>query len=181
MNRYNLIGQFLQYTCRSATTMNNILSSLHVMPYSRELEENVWTKESVNFWCGGFITMLGCMVANNSWQLYIAHACIYSTDLVTRRSEQKWLNMKTVICITVLLMFVATACAATCSNYGRETVCNLAATKDVWLEGGNKNSSYCWKASTISKKRFLIQFEDIYRRPADTFSGLKCICVCSQG
>ena len=72
--------------------------------------------------------------------------------------------MKTVICITVLLMFVATACAATCSNYGRETVCNLAATKDVWLEGGNKNSYnflIVGKHPQFPKKRFLIQFEDI--------------------
>ena len=73
--------------------------------------------------------------------------------------------MKIVISIAMLLMVVSTAAwAATCSNYGRETVCNLAATKDIWLEGGNKNSYnflIVGKHPQYSKKRFLIQFEDI--------------------
>ena len=73
--------------------------------------------------------------------------------------------MKIIISTAVLLMVVATAWAATCSNYGRETVCNLAATKDVWLEGSSNKNSYNFlivgKHPSYAKKRFLVQFEDI--------------------
>ena len=72
--------------------------------------------------------------------------------------------MKTVISIVLLQTVIATAWAATCSNYGKETICTLSATKDVWLEGGNKNSYnflIVGKHPQYPKKRFLIQFENI--------------------
>ena len=73
--------------------------------------------------------------------------------------------MKIMISIILLHIIVATAWAATCSNYGRETVCNMAATKDVWLEGGGNKNHYNFlivgKHPQYPKKRFLVQFEDI--------------------
>ena len=75
--------------------------------------------------------------------------------------------MKILYVVTsAVLLCVATAWAATCSNYGRETLCTLQATKDVMLECRPGNKNYydyliVGKHPQFSKKRFLIQFEDI--------------------
>ena len=70
-----------------------------------------------------------------------------------------------VICAILLQLCVATAWAASCSNYGKDNLCTLQATKDVWLEGGSNKNNYDFlivgKHPQFQKKRFLIQFEDI--------------------
>lgn len=65
----------------------------------------------------------------------------------------------------LLLQIVSTSWAVNCGNPGGGTICTLAATKDVWLEGNSNKNSYNFlivgKHPQYAKKRFLVQFENI--------------------
>ena len=74
-----------------------------------------------------------------------------------------------VVLITVLfLQALSTNWAASCTYYGRDTICTLAATKDVWIDSNQGGNHHHIRELIVGrdrhstgKRRFLIQFENI--------------------